>query len=324
MATVADGGAVSLSGPPLPASATPASTSQCHLLAADGLGENPFEVASSSTDSGLAPLLLQALLGAPWSASAVVTQHVLVANGIPTIPKNLLLRIRRGEYVDFADLLPAVNPADQSSALRFSLLPGYEVVRRRRHNISTISEWMQAFIVYAAAVVSADPSMALEMLAYALTVILASQHFDGLHWRAYDTHYCINVAASGNRSWSNLDTDLYIPFFTEGRIRSHCARIATARPTGTRIAYIDPAHQEDPARPPVMGKLLQPKDARGLLIRALNLMLEAPVLLAKDANTVIRVGNVGVTTQPDPAPHQRKCDSVPPRRFMFPSFPSLV
>ena len=214
MATVADGGAVSLSGPPLPASATPASTSQCHFLAADGLGENPFEVASSSTDSGLAPLLLQALLGAPWSASAVVTQHVLVANGIPTIPKNLLLRIRRGEYVDFADLLPAVNPADQSSALRFSLLPGYEVVRRRRHNISTISEWMQAFIVYAAAVVSADPSMALEMLAYALTVILASQHFDGLHWRAYDTHYCINVAASGNRSWSNLDTDLYTPFFT--------------------------------------------------------------------------------------------------------------
>ena len=118
MATVADGGAVSLSGPPLPASATPASTSQCHLLAADSLGENPFEVASSSTDGGRAPLLLQALLGAPRLASAVATERVLlVANGIPTIPKNLPLHIRRGEYVDFADLLPAVNAADESSAL---------------------------------------------------------------------------------------------------------------------------------------------------------------------------------------------------------------
>ena len=73
---------------------------------------------------------------------------------------------------------------------------------------------MQAFIVYTAAVVSADPSMALELLSYALTVIRASQHFDGLHWRAYDTHYRINAAASGNRSWSNLDTDLYTRFFT--------------------------------------------------------------------------------------------------------------
>jgi hypothetical protein len=110
----------------------------------------------------------------------VATERVLVANGIP---KNLLLLIRRWEYVDFADILSAVNAADQSSALgghiaRFSLLPGYEVVRRRRRNICTISDWMQAFIVYAAAVVSTDPSMALELLAYALTVIRASQHFD--------------------------------------------------------------------------------------------------------------------------------------------------
>ena len=98
--------------------------------------------------------------------------------------------------------------------------------------------WMQAFIVYAAAVVSADPSMALELLAYALTVIRASQHFDGLHWRAYDTHYRINAAALGNRSWSNLDTDLYTPFLT-GREKpaalcSYCDSSALGLPTSTR------------------------------------------------------------------------------------------
>ena len=88
MATVTAGGSVSLSGPLLPAS-----ISQSHLLAAGGLGENPFETASSSTDSGLASLLLQALLRAPRSASAVATERILVANGIPTIPKNLLLYV---------------------------------------------------------------------------------------------------------------------------------------------------------------------------------------------------------------------------------------
>ena len=117
-----------------------------------------------------------------------------------------------------------MNAADHSSALggqtaRFSLIPGYEVVRRRRRTIATITDWMQAFLVYTAAVVSADSSMMLELLAYALTVIRASHNFDGLHWRAYDTHCRINAAASSNRSWSALDTDLYTRFFT-GRARS--------------------------------------------------------------------------------------------------------
>ena len=37
-------------------------------------------------------------------------------------------------------------------------------------------------------------------------------------WCAYDTHYRINAAASGNRKWAKLDTDLYTRFFT-GRAR---------------------------------------------------------------------------------------------------------
>ena len=60
--------------------------------------------------------------------------------------------------------------------MRFSLLPGYEVVHRQKRNISSITDWMQAFLVYSAAVVSADPSRTLELLAYALTVIRASQN----------------------------------------------------------------------------------------------------------------------------------------------------
>ena len=205
-----------------PAEASSAAPS-LSLLPPVELGGRPVEASSSSFEDGLAPLLLQALLGAPQSASTLATEHVLVARGIPTTPKNLLLRIRRGEYVDFPELLPAVNTADNSSALggqttRFSLIPGYEVVRSQRRTIATITDWMQAFLVYMAAVVSADPSMTVELLAYALTVIRDSQNFDGLHWRAYNTHFRINAAASGNRSWSTLDTDLYTRFFT-GRAR---------------------------------------------------------------------------------------------------------
>ena len=56
---------------------------------------------------------------------------------------------------------------------------------------------MQAFLVYSAAVVSADPSRTLELLAYALTVIRASQNFDGLHWQAYDTQLSYQRSSLG-------------------------------------------------------------------------------------------------------------------------------
>jgi len=52
------------------------------------------------------------------------------------------------------------------------------------------------------------------LLAYQLTIIKASQQYDGLYWRAYDTHYRVNAAATGNCTWSRLDTDLYTRFFT--------------------------------------------------------------------------------------------------------------
>ena len=57
------------------------------------------------------------------------------------------------------------------------------------------------------------PQQCWELLAYTFTHMLmkikASQQYDGLHCISYDTNYRITVAASGNKSWSHLDTDLY-------------------------------------------------------------------------------------------------------------------
>ena len=70
------------------------------------------------------------------------------------------------------------------------------------------------------------PTAIHELLAYQFTIIKASQQYDGLQWRAYDTHFRISAAATGNKRWSCLDTDLYTRFFT-GRAKpketcSHC------------------------------------------------------------------------------------------------------
>ena len=128
-------------------------------------------------------------------------------------------------------------------------------MRRRRRPIASITEWIQAFLVYTAAVVATDPSMALELLVYALTIVRASHNFEGLHWCAYDTHFRINAAASANRTWSNVDTDLYTRFFT-GRARSvHVCRWCDS----TAHSDADCRHRPGPSKRKSTGDTPPPK-----------------------------------------------------------------
>ena len=88
--------------------------------------------------------------------------------------------------------------------------PSRRCVSHKKRHITDIADWAQAFAVYTAALV--------RELAYMVTIIKASQQYDGLYWRAYDTHYRLTAVATGNRNWSRLDTDLFTRFFT-GRAR---------------------------------------------------------------------------------------------------------
>ena len=78
---------------------------------------------------------------------------------------------------------------------------------------------MKAFGIYMAAMGKQYPEVMSEMIAYQLLIVNASEQYDGMYWRAYDTHYRVNAAAAGNRHWSRLDIDLYTRFFT-GRAKA--------------------------------------------------------------------------------------------------------
>ena len=123
-----------------------------------------------------------------------------MGQGLPTIPKPLLQKIRNWEFMDLALLLSTSTTQDSSQVdsppvARFSLFAGCEVVRHKRRQINSIADWIQAFVVYMAAIVSAHPPATLELLANMLTIINASQQYDGLYWRSYDTNYKITAAA---------------------------------------------------------------------------------------------------------------------------------
>ena len=149
-------------------------------------------------------------------ASTTGSERVLIGRGLPSIPKRLLEKILRWEYVDLIELLPQSSFYDAASTQgepqRYGLLPGFEIIKQRKRLIDSITQWL--CIVYVAALATRHQEAVPGLLAYMLTILRASDNYDGHHWRAYDTHYRINAAASGNREWLTLDTDLCTRFFT--------------------------------------------------------------------------------------------------------------
>ena len=97
---------------------------------------------------------------------------------------------------------------------RFVLYPGCEFIKPKKCNIEAITEMVKAFAMYMAAMGKKFPEAMPEILAYQQVSVNASEQYDGIYWRCYDTHYRVNTAATGNRQWSDLDIDLYTQVFT--------------------------------------------------------------------------------------------------------------
>lgn len=104
--------------------------------------------------------------------------------------------------MDLAELLPAPTAYDEimNPPAKFTLFPGCEILRPKRRQIESIIEWVKAFTVYSAALLQKFPEQRNELLAYQLTIIKASQQYDGLQWRAYDTHFHVSAAATNNKT----------------------------------------------------------------------------------------------------------------------------
>jgi hypothetical protein len=189
--------------------------------------------------------MINAISGYSSTPLKLNVQCVFIANGLPTVPKSLLERIQKWEYVDLAHLLPAQSLHDQVSETRamFTLFPGCELVRPKKRQIQSIMEWVNTFTVFTAAVALKDPAQVVEFLAYQLTK--AAQSYNGLQWRAYDTHFRV-ANAPGNKARSKLDIDLYTRYFT-GRART--VLCCTVCDSSQNTAANFPSGRKDSSKP---------------------------------------------------------------------------
>ena len=185
------------------------------------------------------------------------TQGSWIGESLPAIPQRLLEKLQRWEFADLAELRPlgateALNPDPDPQ--RHIILPGLEVSRPKKKQVTDIISWTQCFLVYIAIMHQKFPDKVPKMIAYMLTILRAQQEFEDPGWRIYDHNYRLKAAASGNQNWAELDPHLYSQCFT-GRAKKvpACAKCNSFRhaqedcPHGSLLAIQGQQIPEPPA-----------------------------------------------------------------------------
>ena len=130
-----------------------------------------------------------------------------LGDGLPPIPAKLAERIWRWEYLDMSSLLPEfwpVQKAEQGTTKRTN----WSSAKKR---VQDINVWLQCNVGVMA---TKSPEMVPELMAYMISILRASQEYEGLAWATYDAAYRRQAAATGHKQWSKVNPSLYTICFT--------------------------------------------------------------------------------------------------------------
>ena len=231
---LAEGGSVRVLRPPLFASGTVLGTLPTpDRLAALGLKEVAMEV-------GGGPGTVVALVGGGGAESATshgssvaVTAPVggkgkgkegekvesaaepfLLSEGLPPVPAKLVAKIRKGKFVDMADLLRDNIEASRRQAESEQPRCGGEGKKARRE-IPDFLSWLECFGVYASVVANQQPERFKELMAYQTIMIREARRCGGSGWLAYDSTFRQHAANARGTDWAKLNTSLYTVTFMQ-------------------------------------------------------------------------------------------------------------
>ena len=93
---------------------------------------------------------LVVLLPGVSQQQAGASDRISIGPGLPTIPRKLLEKIHRWEYIDLAELLPQTSAPDAPTPVVdphcFVLFPGCNFIQHKKCNIEAIAEWVEALL----------------------------------------------------------------------------------------------------------------------------------------------------------------------------------
>ena len=154
------------------------------------------------------------LIKAEVASSSAPT--VVVAPGIPALPKKVAQKILSGEYVDFTELPPAKGRAKPTSLDwegQVLLVQSMDLYAAKKL-IPDLATWVQCFSIYTAVLCSQTPERLADLLGYAAFIAKCSQKFKWPSWVVYDQNFRQLAAEENLTTWARPDPGVYAQSFT--------------------------------------------------------------------------------------------------------------
>ena len=184
------------------------STSAPGTQPAGGSAINPF--------AAILPLLTSAVDQTKGESKPA---GLLIAKGLPPLPRKLVEKARSLEFVEMEEFLPtprSLRLAEQrkpNTSLQDSLvgaLDQFQAIQQQKslQRVLDIGTWTRCFTLYITVMASARAEMVPIMVAHLHTVHKKAPRSKA--WLEYDAQYCMEVAASEDKTWKTVDSWQYI------------------------------------------------------------------------------------------------------------------
>ena len=141
-----------------------------------------------------------------------------MGDGLPAVPPKLVAKIRRGEFVDMAELLKYNLEADRrrtiqggAAATAMLWIAGKSAGTRRE--VPDILSCVQCFSTYACVLGDAFPQKARELWAYRCLMVREARRCGETGWRDYDCMFRQQAASAVELEWDKLNSSLYAVTF---------------------------------------------------------------------------------------------------------------
>ena len=146
----------------------------------------------------------------PTKQGSASTLGVFMGDGLPPVSAKLADKIGKGEFVEMFELLPEfwTNQGGEGDANK--------QVKRPRSNkkVQDINVWLQCYALYVGVRALKAPNLIPELMAYQISILRASQEYEGTAWATYDAAYRRQAATTGHTEWSKINPSLYTLCFT--------------------------------------------------------------------------------------------------------------
>lgn len=155
--------------------------------------------------------LLQDLANEGGVDQAAQPGGMYVGNGLPPVPARIAAKIGRWEFMEMHELLPEfwTQKADEASGK-----PSTSSRTKAKKRVQDINVWLQCFALYVSVMSNKSPQHIPELMAYMVSILRASQEYEGSAWTTYDAAYRRQAAATGHKEWSKINPSLYTVCFT--------------------------------------------------------------------------------------------------------------